>query len=56
LAAARAEVAAFRARVVDDPAALDAYVAALDALPWPPRWWAHVARPELRALWADTAG
>jgi len=52
LEAARAEVAAFRARVVDDRATLDAYVAALDALPWPPRWWSHVARPELRALWA----
>lgn len=52
LEAAAADVAAFRAHVAEVPAQLRTYVERLNRLPWSPRWWAHVARPELRALWA----
>lgn len=50
------EIAAFRARVVDDPPRLAAYVERLAHLPPPTAWWAHVAHPTLAACWRDGQG
>jgi hypothetical protein len=51
LNALRSEVATFSDRVIADPAALDAYALALNALTLPPVWWTSVAHPALSHLW-----
>ena len=53
LAAATADVALFRRRVVGSPERLSSYVRRLDGLTWPSSWWSHVARPELADMWRE---
>ena len=46
-----ADVEVFHRRTVLDPARLERYVQALEALPFVPLWWSSVAHPELRHMW-----
>ena len=55
LAAATAEVGAFRQRVVAAPERLSAYVRRLEGLAWPKAWWSHVASPALADMWREPA-
>jgi hypothetical protein len=56
LEAAAEEVDTFKARVVERDAVLGAYVAALNELGTTMLWWAWVAHPSLRHLWATEEG
>ncbi len=56
LEAAAEEVDTFKARVVGRGEVLSRYVAALNELGTPMLWWAWVAHPALRHLWATEEG
>jgi hypothetical protein len=48
-----ADVEAFYRYVVLQPAHLDPYVQALEALEMPPLWWSCVAHPSLKKMWSE---
>ena len=47
------DVEEFNQRIVLQPALLDHYVGALNALHPPPLWWSCVAYPALKHMWSE---